>query len=227
MRSFLHSRRHGPAFSTQIDIIGRSSSAAQAAREFISRIYLQHHAATVRPDPDYIISSTDRQSGKLTACAGISFASQRTRLFSERYLDAPLEEAIFQSTQHEVQRQTIAEVGSLASDKAIAAGDLIRLVPIVAWGMGTQAVLCTATGRLRKLFDFHQIPFDILANASADRLSVEEKSQWGSYYDQAPQTGVVLIGRCGHLFNQFCGRFVFSEFENLAHPKSGISQVAA
>jgi hypothetical protein len=60
MRSFPHSQWHDPAFSAQIDIIGRGSAAAHAAREFISRIYLQHYAATIRPDPDYLISSTHR-----------------------------------------------------------------------------------------------------------------------------------------------------------------------
>ncbi|HTH62216.1 MAG TPA: thermostable hemolysin [Paraburkholderia sp.] len=227
MSSFLHKQRHELAWSMQLDVIGRGNTAAQSACEFIAGIYLENYRARIQPDPDVLIASTQKESGELAACAGISFASQRDRLFSERYIDVPLEDSVFQLTQRKLLREQFVEVGSLASNRPAAAADLIRLLPIVVWHMGAQAIICTATSRLRKLFGFHQIPFDILSNASPERLSADEQAAWGSYYDQSPQTGVILLERCSHLFSQYCGRLVFSEFARFGEPQALLARAAA
>ncbi len=227
MSALMHKQQCDDIFSTRIEIINRHDEQAKKSREYISRIYHDNYKAKVNPDPDVIISCKDKDSGELVACAGISFAAPSQCLFSERYLDTPLDTLIFQQTGHVLSRHQVVEIGSLASDNPNAAADFIRIVPIIAWLMGSKAILCTSTRRLRKLLAFHQIPFTMLAEASSTRLSPEEKVAWGSYYDQAPQTGVILLEQCGHLFNHFCGRLVFSEFEHLARSALGSSQVAA
>ncbi len=227
MSFFMHKQQCGDILSTQIEIIGRHDEQAEKSREYISRVYHDNYKATANPDPDIIITCKDKDSGELLACTGISFSALGQCLFSERYLDAPLDVLISQQTDHVLSRHQVVEIGSLASDNPNAAADFIRIVPIIAWLMGSKAILCTSTRRLRKLLAFHQIPFTMLAEASSARLSPEEKVAWGSYYDQAPQTGVILLEQCGHLFNHFCGRLVFSEFEHLVRSALGSSQVAA
>lgn len=227
MSSFLHKQQHIDVFSTQLDIIRRCDDTAEQARQYIANIYHNNYQATIQPNPDIIIASKDKVSEQLVACTGISFATPGQRLFSERYLDLPLEQAVWQQTRHVLAQHQVLEIGALASDNPAAAADLIRLMPIIAWFMGSKAILCTSTRRLRKLLAYHQIPFARLADASADRLSAQERSAWGSYYDQAPQTGIILLEQCGHLFNHFCGRLVFSEFENLARFALTTAQVAA
>ncbi|MFV8986790.1 thermostable hemolysin [Serratia fonticola] len=227
MTFFMQKQQCDDIFSNRIEIINRHDKQAGESRKYISRICHDNYKATVNPDPDIIIACKDKDSGELVACTGISFAAPSQCLFSERYLDTPLDALIFQQTDHVLSRHQVVEIGSLASDNPNAAADFIRIVPIIAWLMGSKAILCTSTRRLRKLLAFHQIPFTMLAEASSTRLSPEEKVAWGSYYDQAPQTGVILLEQCGHLFNHFCGRLVFSEFEHLARSALGSSQVAA
>lgn len=227
MSSFLYRQQHSEPITTRIGIIHRHDNTAEEARKYICNIYKKNYNAVINPDPDIIITSRDIVTGELVACTGISFAAPSLHLFSERYLDGPLEEVIFQQTDLQLARYQIAEVGSLASDNPNAAADLIRLMPIITWFMGCKAVLCTSTRRLRRLLSFHQVPYLVLADASPEMLSAEEKVAWGSYYEQTPQTGVVMIDQCGHLFDHFCGRLVFSDFESLINANLATSDEAA
>ncbi|MBC0856495.1 thermostable hemolysin [Pantoea stewartii] len=227
MSSFLHKQQNIDIFYTRLDIIRRDEDSAEEARQYISNIYYKNYRATINPDPDIIIASRNKDTAELIACTGISFVSATQPLFSERYLSAPLDEIILKNTGHRLEHHQVIEVGSLASDNPHAAADLIRLMPIIAWFMGKKAILCTSTRRLRKLLAFHQVPFCMLSEASPEKLSPEIRAAWGSYYDQAPQTGVILLEQCGHLFNHYCGRLVFSEFEHFARSALSSEQVAA
>lgn len=227
MSSFLHKQHHIDIFSTRLDIIRRNDDTAEEARQYIANIYYKNYRATIKPDPDIIIASRNKETAALIACTGISFVSPTQPLFSERYLSAPLDETIQRQTGHTLARHQVVKIGSLASDNPNAAADLIRIMPIIAWFMGSKAILCTTTRRLRKLMAFHQVPFCMLSDASSEKLSPEMRAAWGSYYDQTPQTGVILLEQCGHLFNHFCGRLVFSEFESIAGSARSSAQVAA
>lgn len=227
MSSFLHKQQHIDIFSTELEIICRGDDAAEEARKYIADIYYKNYGATISPDPDIIIASRNKETAVLIACTGISFVSSAQPLFSERYLSAPLDETILQKTGLKLARHQVVEIGSLASDNPNAAADLIRLMPIIAWFMGSKAILCTSTRRLRKLLAFHQVPFCTLSEASPEKLSPDMRASWGTYYAQAPQTGVILLEQCGHLFNQFCGRLVFSEFEHITRSVLSSAQVAA
>ncbi|MGC9272109.1 thermostable hemolysin, partial [Acidiphilium sp.] len=66
------------------------------------------------------------------------------------------------------------------------------------------------TAGLRKLLDYHHIPFIALTEACSARLPEGERERWGSYYDNSPLTGIIPLQECGHLFSNHCGRFVFA-----------------
>ncbi|WP_245000895.1 thermostable hemolysin [Dickeya dadantii] len=223
MTRFIQRNRDIPNTQTQLDIIHRHDDGANEARKYIADIYLKTYKATISPSPDVIICSRDTDTKKIVACAGITFASQHEQLFSERYLPDLLEPLIQQCTDHRLYRHQLVEIGALASDNPNAAADLIRALPIIAWFMGAMAILCTSTHRLRKLLNYHQIPFQPITDASPLRLSEQERQIWGSYYDQSPQTGVILLSQCGHLFEHFSGRLMMADFNHMTQA----SQAAA
>ncbi|WP_241613266.1 thermostable hemolysin [Rosenbergiella epipactidis] len=227
MSSFLHRQPSIDIFSTTLDIIRRNDDGAEEAKKYISNIYQKNYGANINPDPDIIIASRNKETSALIACTGISFVTSTQNLFSERYLSEPLDETILSQTGRIIARHQVVEIGSLASDNPNAAADLIRLMPIIAWFMGSKAILCTSTRRLRKLLSFHEVPFCMLSEASPEKISPEIRAEWGSYYDQKPQTGIILLEQCGHLFNHFCGRLVFSEFECMSRDIRPTNQVAA
>ncbi|SLM65149.1 MULTISPECIES: thermostable hemolysin [unclassified Dickeya] len=223
MTRFIQRNRDFSQTKTQLDIIHRHDDAAIEVRKYIADIYLKTYKATISPCPDVIICSRDVDTKKIVACAGITFASQHEQLFSERYLQGSLEPLIYQHTQQRLYRHQLVEIGALASDNPNAAADLIRALPIIAWFMGSMAILCTSTKRLRKLLDYHQIPFQPITDASPLSLSEQERQIWGSYYDQSPQTGVILLSQCGNLFEHFSGRLMMADFNHMTQA----SQVAA
>ncbi|MDQ0742474.1 MULTISPECIES: thermostable hemolysin [unclassified Pseudomonas] len=224
MNSFLHTSSQNEIDHARFEIIRRSEQGAPEPIGYIQDIYHRHYGAHMTPNPDLLIARRSLTSGELTACAGISFASPNQPLFSERYFDEPIEAVLASLSQQCLLREHIVEIGSLASDDSHAAAEIIKALPILAWFMGAKAILCTSTRRLRVLLKYHGIPLRIMGDAGADRLSELELRQWGSYYAQSPQTGVILLEECSHLFSQYCGRLKFSGFERLiGHPE----QVAA
>lgn len=227
MSNFLHRQQDMDIFTTTLDIIRHDDDTAEEARKYIASIYYKNYGATIKPDPDIFIASRNKETTELIACTGISFVTPSKPLFSERYLSAPLDEEILRQTGQIVARHQVVEVGSLASENPNAAADLIRLMAIITWFMGSKAVLCTSTRRLRKLLAFHEVPFCMLSEASPEKLAPEIRAAWGSYYDQTPQTGIILLEQCGHLFNHYCGRLVFSEFEHISLSRLSSAQVAA
>ncbi|NKI73312.1 hypothetical protein Dpoa2040_000499 [Dickeya sp. CFBP 2040] len=208
---------------TQLDIIHPHDDDAIEVKKYIADIYLRTYKATISPSPDIIICSRNASSKKIMASAGITFAAQHEKLFSERYLPDSLESLINKHTDHPIYRHQLVEIGALASDNPNASADLIRTLPIMAWFMGATAILCTSTRRLRKLLEYYHIPFQPITDASPLALSEQERQIWGSYYDQSPQTGIILLSQCGHLFEHYSGRLMMADFNHIIRE----SQVAA
>ncbi|MEO8491965.1 thermostable hemolysin [Pseudomonas sp.] len=224
MNSFLHTSSHNEIDHARFEIIKRSEHSAPEPIGYIQEIYKRHYGAQMTPNPDLLVTRRNLIGGALTACAGISFASPTRPLFSERYFDEPIEDVLGALSRQTLLREQIVEIGSLASDDSHAAAEIIKALPIMAWFMGAKAILCTSTRRLRVLLKYHGIPLRVLGDADAGRLSDLELQQWGSYYAQSPQTGVILLEECSHLFNQYCGRLKFTGFE---HRVGHAEQVAA
>ncbi|MBV4452765.1 MULTISPECIES: thermostable hemolysin [Pseudomonas] len=224
MNSFLHTSSQDENDHARFEIIRRSEQGAPETLAYIKDIYQRRYGAEMTPGSDWLVARRNLASGALTACAGISFASPARPLFSERYFDTPIETVLAGLSKQVLRREHIVEIGSLASDDSHAAAEIIKALPILAWFMGAKAILCTSTRRLRVLLKYHGIPLRVMGEAESARLSPQELQQWGTYYAQSPQTGVILLEECSHLFNQYCGRLKFSAFDHLiAHTE----QVAA
>jgi len=123
--------------------------------------------------------------GALLGVAGLRRADHG-HLFSEQYLDAPIEQLISTSTGITTQRSQVIEVGNLALDGSGQARWLIAAVTAYLHGAGYRWVLFTAVTTLYNAF--HRMGLEPVRLAPADPQRLHDQgADWGSYYAHAPQ----------------------------------------
>lgn len=128
--------------------------------------------------------------GQLVAAFGVRCAALDA-LFLERYLDEPVESYVERRAGSPVARAQIAEVGNLAGASSGALRSLIPELTRLLHDQGYRWVVFTGSARLCNGFSKLGLPLSIVAPASPDRLSAEERGHWGSYYKHAP---AVMLG---------------------------------
>ncbi|WP_437630016.1 thermostable hemolysin [Sorangium sp. So ce854] len=187
------------------------------AVDLVRQKYRRSFGAEVTPSPDcFIVCTIERGPGvgasKVVACAGLTFSSG-ARLFSEQYIDEPIEQVISALERRPASRDAIVEVGSLASTEHRAGTELIRVVPILAWCLGKRYILCTVTADLKLIFDAVGLNFQPVRGADVARLGGGEQERWGSYYDQRPETGYIRLDAIAEVFSRSTGRYRFSALD--------------
>ncbi|GLW71410.1 thermostable hemolysin [Kitasatospora phosalacinea] len=192
-----------------------------AASELARDIYRKTYGATVLPAPDaFIVAEPADPPGpgaaddgeQMLACAGLTFGTDRP-LFSERYLDRPVEDEIAERFGARPDRRRVVEVGALATRQRSVGGEVIRATPIVAWCLGMEYILCTVTSSLVVGLDRAGIEFTPFGPADPDRLDPGDDARWGSYYDHKPQVGVIQLNSLHRLFSAATGRYLFTDME--------------
>ncbi|XXX78180.1 thermostable hemolysin [Sorangium sp. So ce134] len=201
----------------QFKVAFGSSDDWDQAVDLVRQKYRRSFGAEVMPSPDcFVVCTADHGLGagapKVVACAGMTFSSD-ARLFSERYIDEPIEQIISRMERRPASREAIVEVGSLASVERRAGTELIRVVPILAWCLGKRYILCTITASLKLIFDAVGLNFQPIRGADAARLGAGEQDKWGSYYDQAPQTGYIRLEGIAEVFARNTGRYRFTALD--------------
>lgn len=160
------------------------------AEQFICDKYWFTFSACLAALPEQLICLCD-DTGDIVAACAFSIADHR-KLFSERYLGHPVQEHIETVFLTRIQRQRIAEIGSLACLNHTYLPMLFAAVVDYASQHNVDFLLFTATAQLRRHLQRLQLPTQILANAPAVALPEAEREQWGKYYDRQP---LVLAGR--------------------------------
>ncbi|MGW4891635.1 thermostable hemolysin [Kitasatospora sp. NPDC004240] len=207
----------------KIALARRGSPAWHSSTDVVRDVYGRWYGAEVHSEPDCFLvaheeaareaseessgAAEDRSTRSPLAVAGLTFGSADRPFFSERYLDGPLERRLRDLSGGAVDRERIVEVGSLASRVSRTGLELIRLTPIVAWCLGMEYILCTATRQLTATFARVGIEFVPYAPADPGVLDAEERACWGSYYEQAPQVGVIPLNALHRLFTEMTGRY--------------------
>jgi hypothetical protein len=219
----------------KVTIVERGTQGWGEAAGLAHDAYAGAFAADTQPNPDRFIVAWSNRTWRDTtgpaathpvasACAGMTFASERP-FFCEHYLDEPIEDLVVRVADDECDRRRIVEIGSLASRVPRAGHELIRVTPIVAWCLGMQLILCTATQRLRIALDQLGIAFRPLGPARRERLDPEEQHRWGRYYDDFPAVGVIALDDLSRLFADCTGRYAFDAVGltllSEAHPPAG------
>src|ERR1041385_6977632 len=128
----------------EIGIAFENSEDWTRAAALVRDKYQRSFGAEVMPRPDcFAICNTRPRLGdqtvKTAACAGVTFAESRT-LFSETYLDDPIDVVLSRLEGEPIQRSAIAEIGSLASIERYAGVELVKVLPILTWCLRRQYV---------------------------------------------------------------------------------------
>ncbi|MGW8557549.1 thermostable hemolysin [Streptomyces tubercidicus] len=201
----------------QIDLAHRSTSSWLDAADLAREVYAQAYGADVAPRPDSFIvarpacGAAEEPCAPL-ACAGLTFGRDQ-ELFSERYLETGVEDAALARLGASVDRRRVVEVGALATRRASVGRELIRATPIIAWCLGMEYILCTATRSLITTLERTGISFVPFGPADPRRLTSEEAARWGTYYDQEPQVGVIPLNALDRLFSDATGRYSVTDLQ--------------
>lgn len=155
---------------------------------FVQGAFESRHAARVRTFMPTLLAMRNER-GSVCGVAGFRSAANEP-LFLERYLDAPIEQAIQAAIGGEPSREQIVEVGNLAGISCRAAMRLVVELPRLLLARGHRWIVFTATDRVRHVLAGYDAPLIELAVASASRVS-GMADDWGRYYDTDPR---VMVG---------------------------------
>lgn len=204
----------------RISVAEYMTGAWPAAAALVRDVYAEQYGADVSPSPDaFIVARPDADDpggdgpDTVLACAGLTFGGDRP-LFSEAYLDRGIEEEIGRRLGADADRRGVVEVGGLATRRPLIGREVVRATPIIAWCLGMQYILCTATRPLIRSLDRLGIGFVPFAVADPARLGGPEvRERWGTYYDREPQVGVIPLNALHRLFADTTGRYLFSDMQ--------------
>ena len=160
----------------------------QEAEDFVRAIFARRYGAQVSAFAPNL--TLFEQDARVIATTGWRPAGD-SRLFLERYLDQPIEQAMAQLARLPVRRERIVEVGNLAAEKPGSSVHVILTLATHFDRLGYEWVVFTATRELISIFTRLGLPLLALAPADPARLG-DEAAAWGSYYDTQP---VVVAGR--------------------------------
>jgi hypothetical protein len=138
-----------------------------------------------------------RRGAMIAAACGLRRAGAE-KLYLEIYLDAPVETILQAAADRSVARADITEVGNLVISRPGYARRLIVHLAAHLYTRGSRWVVFTAVPALRNSFSRIGIPMVALGAADAGRLSAEERTRWGSYYDHSPMVTAVNVSDAFH-----------------------------
>lgn len=183
-------------------IVNSENEAADRARILIANSFRKRLGAYPNPNHKHylIVEAQLGFDSVLAACSSISFAYER-QLFSENYLNQPVQTAITEEFHVQGCRSTICEIGSLSTDPALipSVSQVVAYFPWFAHYLGCEFSLVTVTSYMRAALRDAGVNFEPLCQTDATKLPEEERSKWGRYYDFEPQTGIIDLKRLNFL----------------------------
>jgi hypothetical protein len=129
--------------------------------------------------------SLSNQRGEMIGAFGLRPADEP--LFLECYLDSTVENMIGDFLGRPVVREQIVEVGQFAGVGAGMARIAIARLTYFLHRQGYRWVVFTGTGTLRNTFSRLGLKPVEMAVADPACLAPEERSKWGSYYENSPR----------------------------------------
>src|ERR1700757_1685001 len=161
-----------------------------SAEDFIRKIYAARYGAWLETFPSRIFALLDNRDEILCA-AGLRFLEDG--FFSERYLDAPIEDLVGAMSAKTVSRSAIFEVTTLVSRTPVATAEFITQIGAFGERAGFEWSFFTLTRRLHTLMCRLGIVPTLLADA--DRRRIADAERWGTYYAYQPKVYAVASRR--------------------------------
>lgn len=156
------------------------------AQQFIREVYEEEYGARLRVLPPRLLVEIDLK-GEILCAAGLRTSADG--FFSERYLDAPVEEALARVGGRPVTRERIFETSTFASRSP-------RSVPlfvgqVINWGAisGFEWSFFTITRKLSTLLE--RLGMELAPLGYADPARIDDAAFWGSYYAHEPRVYAV------------------------------------
>jgi hypothetical protein len=157
-----------------------------SAEQFIKDAYAARYDARLEAFPSRIIALLDGRDEILCA-AGLRFIDDG--FFSERYLDAPIEDVVGAISARAVNRSAIFEVTTLASRAPLATAEFIAEIGTFGEKAGFEWSFFTLTRRLHLMVSRLGIAPTFLGEADHRRIADFER--WGTYYACQPKVYAV------------------------------------
>lgn len=189
-----------PATALRIEHLAPGQAGRHHHEAFIRQVFLHAYAARISTFYPHLLGIT-RPDAAFAAVAGIRPAS-REALFSEFYLDAPIENLVAGHAGRSLGRTEIAEVGNLAPASAGQARWLIAALTAYLHAAGFTWVVFTAVPRLYNAFARMGLRPIGLAAADVTRLDPALQDDWGSYYEARPVVYAGEISQGFHALNR-------------------------
>ncbi len=189
----------------------RGTALWSMALEQVRRRYAQVFDAVPSSDPDCFVVAYEPANrcggtGTVRSSVGLTFGVDRP-FFCERYLSGRAEDVLRAHMDQPCERTEIVEVGPLAAESAGDGAELITILPTLVRDLGRRYGVMTVTRQLIALLRRIGYSFEPIAAARSDRLPPAERRQWGTYYQQAPQTGLIRIERLVPTCARAAGRY--------------------
>lgn len=167
-------------------VLERGSSDRQSSERFVQQVFRRSYGADISSFYPTLLSFSVRDA--LVGVAGYRAAGGNS-LFSEQYLDQPLEQLVSGYWDMPVDRRQIVEVGNLALASPGQARWVIAAVTVFLHCAGYRWVMFTAVTPL--INAFRRLGLKPIALASADPARLKADGQhWGSYYAAKPSVCV-------------------------------------
>ena len=150
--------------------------------------------------------------GGISATAGMRPADQQP-LFLEQYLGQPIEQALSEQSTTPVSRQHIVEIGNLAATRRGSSQLLFLLLTGLLDHTQFEWIVFTGNQQIAKSLQRLGVELHNLGDADPEQLSLDKKSDWGSYYQSNPHVFCANIAQgkgamdssrmCGAIFDLY------------------------
>lgn len=192
----LDSRRANAPVTLEAAIHPRDSAGRAELEGYIHDVFARGYGAEIKHFLPQLMSLRDGQ-GELLAALGMRCGNSGP-LFLEHYLDEPVEQRLAAvagvTGLHTVRRDSIVEIGNLASSRSGAARWLFLALAAYLHGRGAQWAIFTVAPFLKNTFI--KLGFNLHILAKADKRCLgDEARDWGSYYDAEPEVMAVDVAQ--------------------------------
>lgn len=171
-----------------VRLVGPEDPAFEQAFALVKQNYQVFYGANIiKPAARYFVFQ-EQPTNQIKACMSCTEAHFQ-RLFSEIYLDKPVEQYL----PHETGRKQIIEIGSMASvGDPYSTQQLTRISTMLGYmQFKWEYALITSTPVVNQLLQDCGMHFYAIEKASVDKLPQEDRNRWGRYYESQPKVCLI------------------------------------
>lgn len=166
----------------QYQLHSSSSERRQDAEAAVRSIFAKAYGADIHEFAPLLLCA--ELHGQIDTVIGLRNAAQ-SKLFSEQYLEYPIEQVIYQQSRVDINRRSLVELSNLVALRCGASRQLFITLAFALEQAKVQWACFTATEQVKQLLHKLSLRPIELGKASAHAV-VNGASSWGGYYAQAP-----------------------------------------